>query len=294
VTLHQPVLLEPVLQKFLEMDSLPKTLWDGTFGRGGHCRAFLQRMPDCQITASDCDSEAIAFGEENFKEEINSKRLRLLLGNYLDIAKQFSNDGVKFDAVFLDLGVSSPQLDDADRGFSLYNDGPLDMRMDQSKALTAREIVNSWNADDLEKIFVDYGEAKRAQRVADRIIHERAKKEFETTKSLADVIARVEGWRRKGHHPATQYFQALRIAVNDELRIVEEVLPTLIHLLAPKGRLQVITFHSLEDRITKYKLKESTEFGRLVNKKVIKPTWDEQKDNKRARSAKLRVFERGE
>lgn len=309
--LHVPVLLSEVLEMARETKRPVTRFLDGTFGRGGHTRELLKEFSSAQAVALDRDADALAFGEQNFQDYISAGRLKLVRGNYAEASKL--NLGL-FDFILLDLGVSSPQLDEGHRGFSFYNDGPLDMRMDQRENLTAAQIVNEWDEETLTEIFKNLGEIQRPNRVVEAIVKDRKVQAFETTRQLASMIERVDGWRQKGQHPATRYFMALRMRVNHELEDVETALEGLVDLLNDQGRLAVITFHSLEDRIVKYKLRdlagvrrsddgeddsenESSSSsvvvkGKLVNKKVIQPTWNEQKTNPRARSAKLRGFER--
>jgi 16S rRNA (cytosine1402-N4)-methyltransferase len=297
--LHKPVLmseviaaLEPVLKNSTAEN--PLRYFDGTFGRGGHLRAILRAFPTVRAVAMDQDSEAIAYARENFMDEITQGRLQVHHGNFTD----FSTEKLGlFDAMLLDLGVSSPQLDQGRRGFSFYHDGPLDMRMnDSSEGPTAADIVNQWSEDELNDLFKQLGEIPRPYRVTRAIVHDRQTKPYATTRDLAGLIERVEGWHRKGHHPATQYFLALRLQVNRELDVVENGLLPLVLGLKSKARLAVLTFHSLEDRIVKNKFKEFADeaqgLGSPVNKKVIQAQWSEAKDNPRARSAKLRIFER--
>lgn len=193
--------------------------------------------------------------------------------------------------MLLDLGVSSPQLDQADRGFSFYQDGPLDMRMNQTQTVTAELIVNTATEADLIRIFKDYGEIQNPMRVVRAILKDREVKAFQSTLQLAGMIERVDGWRKKGHHPATLYFQGLRLAVNHELDVLKEALPRFMQALKPGGRLAVISFHSLEDRVVKWLFKESS-FGFSVHNKVIEASETETKSNPRARSAKLRIFQK--
>lgn len=267
----------------------PLRYLDGTFGRGGHLKALLTQCPQMQAVGLDRDLEAIEYGQKEFADWIQQQRLQLVHANYSDFAEL--NLGL-FDFMLLDLGVSSPQLDQGPRGFSFYHEGPLDMRMNQTEARTAADIVNEADEDELTKIFQEYGEIQRPHRVIRALIHDRKTKRFETTRDLAGLIERVDGWHRKGHHPATQYFQALRIEVNQELSHLENCLRPLVLGLKPKGRIAVLTFHSLEDRIVKNLFKSFEDLGRPVNKKVVQPEWAEAKENSRARSAKLRVFER--
>lgn len=300
VTLHIPVMLKEILAMAepclatsqLNPNNLAKRYFDGTFGRGGHLRAILDKFPETVAIAMDRDLDAIAFAEKNFAEMMGREQLKVLHANYLD----FSKDQLGlFDFMLLDLGVSSPQLDEGLRGFSFYHDGPLDMRMNQSERLTAAEIIASYSEDELIQLFTDLGEVSRPQRVVRAIVHDRKEKPFVSTRALAGLIERVDGWHRKGHHPATQYFLALRMQVNEELSGLEASLKNLVLGLKPKGRLAVLTFHSLEDRIVKNLFKEFDQndgLGKPVTKKVIQPDWSEAKVNSRARSAKLRVFER--
>ena len=292
--LHQPVLLNEILEIFAACKTLPRTYLDGTFGRGGHLRAVLAAFPEVKSYALDLDLEAINYAKNQFATEIAANRLSLVHSNYAEFesAREKAEWPKEFDLMLLDLGVSSPQLDEAARGFSFYHDGPLDMRMDQSQALSAEEIVNEWEEEDLFTVFTKLGEVRRPNRVIRAILHDRKTKRFETTRELASLIERVDGWHKKGVHPATQYFMGIRLAVNNELGGLRETLPKLMAALSPHGLLAVLTFHSLEDRIVKNIFKDEKKLGRLVNKKVITATRDEQKENSRSRSAKLRVFER--
>lgn len=290
--LHIPVMLKEILSMFAPVQGRPEPRYfDGTFGRGGHLQALMQAEPTLRAVAMDRDLDAIAYGKSQFSEALETGRLQLVHGNYTDFSE--FNLG-EFDFMLLDLGVSSPQLDEGQRGFSFYHEGPLDMRMNQSESLTAAQIIESYSEEELIQLFIDLGEISRPQRVVRAIVHDRKEKPFLTTKDLAGLIERVDGWHRKGHHPATQYFLALRMEVNQELTGVEKALKPLVLGLKPKGRLAVLTFHSLEDRIVKNVFKSLEDLGRPVNKKVLQPEWNEAKVNSRARSAKLRVFERSD
>jgi 16S rRNA (cytosine1402-N4)-methyltransferase len=287
---HYPVLLQEVLAAFypFRQKSLA-TYFDGTFGRGGHYSAIKHVTPHLVATVMDQDLVAINYAKDQFSTEVQKGQLNVIHGNFA----QFSEQNLKnFDMMLLDLGVSSPQLDQAERGFSFYHDGPLDMRMNQQQGLTAEVLVNTATEDELVRIFKDYGEVYRPGRVVRAILHDRKAKAFQSTNQLAGLIERVDGWQVKGHHPATKYFMALRLAVNSELEVVAQAIPKMIEALSPKGRLAVITFHSLEDRIVKNVFRESERLGRPVYKKVIVPTQEECGLNSRSRSAKLRVFER--
>lgn len=294
---HVPVFLNDVLGVFREATGPVRAAFDGTFGRGGHARAVLETWPDARMVAFDWDEDAIEFGRESFASEIGAGRMQLVRASYSQFAEERRANAGKwperFDLMLLDLGVSSPQLDRADRGFSFYHDGPLDMRMDRRGDMTAADIVNGWDEQELAKLFIEYGEVQRPYRVVKAIVHDRkARKVFETTRELASMIERVDGWQKKGSHPATRYFLALRLKVNEELATLEQALPELIQALAPGGVLAVITFHSLEDRVVKNVFKDQLRHGNLVNKKVIKPSDEEIGRNPRARSAKLRAFKR--
>lgn len=294
--LHVPVMLKEILEFFQPVvlgssDAGELRYLDGTFGRGGHLRALLEEYPQIKAVGLDRDIEAIEYGNRELKSWVESGRLRLVHGNYSEFE---SLDLGLFNLMLLDLGVSSPQLDQGPRGFSFYHEGPLDMRMNQAETRTAANIIAEESEEELARIFQSYGEIQRPHRVIRAIIHDRKTKKFETTRDLAGLIERVDGWHRKGHHPATQYFQALRIEVNQELEHLEKSLKPLVLGLKPKGRLAVLTFHSLEDRIVKNIFKSFEDLGRPVNKKVVQPEWAEAKENSRARSAKLRVFERAD
>lgn len=289
--LHTPVLLTEIMQFVRECERPIRFGLDVTFGRGGHTRALLEQFSDLKMTAVDRDLDALAYAKLEFADWIAQDRLRLQHGNFhADVPMPSEQDG--WDFILADLGVSSPQLDRPERGFSFYHEGPLDMRMDQTQAFTAADIVNTWPAEDMVQLFKELGELRRPHRVVQRIVEFRRERPFATTRELSELIERAEGWRKKGHHPATQYFLALRLEVNQELGDLRLAAERLIHSLAPQGRLLIITFHSLEDRIIKYAFKESA-LGTPVNKKVVVPERQECVDNPRARSAKLRVFRRG-
>ncbi|MDR0735109.1 MAG: 16S rRNA (cytosine(1402)-N(4))-methyltransferase RsmH [Elusimicrobiota bacterium] len=264
---------------------------DGTLGLGGHSKIFIAALgPQGRIVGLDKDGSALAIARQN----INDARLQTFHASYLDapkILKQLGKTGI--DGALFDLGLRSYQLDDAGRGFSFLRDGPLDMRFDNGAGRGAADIVNSWPADKLEEIFLKYGEERSAAKIALAICAARRAGRIESTAALARVVENA--CPRAGKiHPATKTFQALRIAVNDELNIVQALPAMLKDIILPKGRAAVITFHSTEDRIIKYGFKTLVESGgwRLVNKKVIEPSWKEIKANPRARSAKLRVIER--
>jgi 16S rRNA (cytosine1402-N4)-methyltransferase len=288
---HKPVMLNEVLQFARSLG--PRTILDATFGRGGHTRALMTEFPLSKITALDQDLAAIEFANIQFASEIAEGRFQIHHFNFHDARNLPAPPPEGFDLILLDLGVRSPQLDEAQRGFSFYQDGPLDMRMNQTKDLTAADVINTWPEVELLELFQKYGEIPRPQRVVRALAQDRKTEPFKTTLQLAGLIERVEGWHKKGHHPATRYFLALRMAVNRELSGLEAGIPDLMKLLRPKGQMIVITFHSLEDRIIKYAFKEATELGFPLTKKVVIPEPAELEENPRARSAKLRVFQRG-
>lgn len=259
---------------------------DATVGGGGHSALILATFPGVQITALDQDQYAL-------------QAARIKLAAYLGQVKfhhtnfaEFEPDEQKFDGILADLGVSSAQFDWAERGFSFRQQAPLDMRMDQTQNLTAADIVNTWDETDLANLIYKYGEEKLSRRIARRIVEKRP---FSTTTELAETIfySAPPAYRYGRIHPATRTFQALRIRVNRELEVLETFLQTAPLWLKPKGRLAVISFHSLEDRIVKHTLKESG-ILKIITKKPIEPTEAEVQSNPRARSAKLRIAERVE
>ncbi|MEY4616435.1 MAG: S-adenosyl-methyltransferase [Pseudomonadota bacterium] len=284
---HIPVLLNEILEATSGLNV--NLLFDGTFGRGGHLEALMNRFPDAKAVAFDRDPDAIAFAQDKFASVLSTGKLTVVHRDYRDLK---SEDFGLFDFMLLDLGVSSPQLDLAHRGFSFYHDGPLDMRMNSSEGPTAADILNESSEEELIRIFQELGEVRKPYRVVRAIVHDRKEKLWESTKQLAGMIERVEGWKVKGHHPATQFFMALRMAVNTELEGVHLGIRQCMAGLKDGGRLAVITFHSLEDRIVKQIFRGDAS-GFCVNKKVIQATEEEVKINPRARSAKLRIFQKG-
>ncbi len=297
--LHKPIMFQEILDIFSDKAGPKDKFLDATFGRGGHTKKILDTYPNIRVTALDQDPDAIEYGNKEFSDYIKQNRLRIIKSNFSNYKEsEYGNSdsateyGTRYDGILMDLGVSSPQLDTPSRGFSLYHDGPLDMRMDPTQDLSAREIVNEWDERDLADLFFKYGDVKKSFRVAKAIVTKRKEKPFETTLELADVIAKSLGWRKSGHHPATECFQALRIVVNDEMNATHDGITNLVEMLNHQGRLFVITFHSSEDRLVKRLLLSLDHIGKPVFKKVIQPSKEEQKDNPRSRSAKLRVFER--
>lgn len=280
---------------------------DGTLGRAGHTREILIRGGE--VLGVDRDDQALAEVAEKAKADpAVFGKLTVAKGEHGDLARIAGEKGwEKVDGILLDLGVSSPQLDEAGRGFSFLREGPLDMRMDRSKGLTAADLVNNETAERLEEIFREWGEEPQARRIARGIVKERVPRPFHTTLELADFIERLIG-RRGSHHPATRVFQALRMEVNDEMDELERALAGGLRLLGPGGRFAVITFESLTDRTVKrffsahigkrVSLQQGGEEwvgerpkARAVTRKAVTATEEEMKFNPRSRSAKLRVIE---
>lgn len=287
--LHIPVLLNDIIGAAQAIENNVARVLDVTAGRGGHLAELMKLFPNAQFTALDQDRDALDWLQERFVTELSVGKLDLIHGNFRQI-KSLVPATLRYDFILADLGVSSPQLDQPERGFSFYNDGPLDMRMDQSRGETAQEIVASRSEDELIEIFQRLGEIQSPYRVVRAIVNDRKIKPFLRTIELSSLIERIDGWHKKGHHPATRYFLALRLLVNQELDLLPEGIASLIDILQNQGRLAVITFHSTEDRIVKNLFKDNLAQGKLVNKKVIQASWHEQKKNPRARSAKLRIF----
>ncbi len=279
---HIPVLSEAVLAG-LQVNAGGRYL-DATVGGAGHSLLILQAAPAVELVALDQDLQALAAAEARLAEFSN--RVTYHHSNF----SQFEPGELRFDGILADIGVSSTQLDQSDRGFSFRHEAPLDMRMDSTQALTAEEIVNHWDEKTLADTIYEYGEERLSRRIARQIVEKRP---FGTTTELAGAIAHAYPAKaRHGRiHPATRTFQALRIAVNSELKILEEFLAKAPDWLAPGGRLAIISFHSLEDRIVKYAFRGDARLD-IVTKKPIVATREEVRENKRSRSAKLRVAER--
>jgi len=292
---HCPVMYREIVAAFLPLRGRSSlNYFDGTFGRGGHYSIISKVFKGIKAWAVDQDAEALEYARSHFSKEIQNKDLSIFRANFSEAFGVSELQDQTFDLMLLDLGVSSPQLDNAYRGFSFYHEGPLDMRMNQLHELTAESIINTWSEDDLIELFKKYGEIFKPYRVVRAIVHDRKSNEFKTTRQLAGLIERVDGWKQKGMHPATKYFMALRLVVNQELEVVQESLALMVGRLKPGGRLCVITFHSLEDRIVKNGFKELSNLGASVFKKVIVPSDTECSENPRSRSSKLRIFERKE
>ena len=285
---HIPVLLNEVINHLKPEPN--HFLIDGTVGQGGHAHAFLQRaLPDGRLLGIDRDTSNLAIAKERLAEFGNNV---ILVQDSFANAKThaYAHKFTSVNAVLLDLGFSSAHVDDPERGFSFALDGPLDMRYDQTQELSAEQIVNTWSEDELARIIRMYGEDRNARRIAEAIVEQRANSPISRTKELAECIARRV--RRTGKiHPATKTFQALRIVVNDELGELERALPELVKLLATGGRIAVISFHSLEDRIIKQFFKTDPNLE-VITKRPITASQEELKQNPRSRSAKLRVAQK--
>ena len=305
---HRPVLLDECLEG---LDIKPDGIYvDGTAGGAGHSREIAKRLKNGLLIAIDQDETAISVVKERLSEF--GDRVRVVRSNFSEISKVCASLGIeKIDGILLDLGVSSHQLDTAERGFSYMSDAELDMRMDKRNPITAKDVVNSYTEEQLKKILFEYGEEKFSAQIASSIIRAREKKEIESTAELAEIIksAIPPKAREGGHHPAKRSFQAIRIEVNAELDVIEPTIRDAEKLLAKGGRMAIITFHSLEDRIVKQTFASLAtgctcprEFPvcvcgnkpkvKIVNKKPIVSGKTELDENPRARSAKLRVAEK--
>lgn len=307
---HIPVLLNEILDAF-SGTNLARYI-DGTLGAGGHAEAVLNTHPELKtFIGIDQDKEALEIAKERLNLSFSGRSLLFVSGNFSELQNHLkqlkSNQG--FDGILVDLGVSSMQLDRQERGFSFMRDGPLDMRMNQQGGITAADIVNTWDERALNDLFFQYGEEKQSRKAARAICLEREIQPFETTLQLSSCIEKNIKRVKFDIHPATKIFQALRIAVNGELDRLEAFLPQAIEALNPGGRLAVITFHSLEDRIVKHRFayyasdKESTSgiggmflekkpVVKILTRKPIEAAEEEVKRNPRSRSAKLRVIEK--
>lgn len=304
---HISVLLNEAIDALnLKEDSI---IVDATLGYGGHSSYILARIKEGFLFAFDQDSEAIRYSTNRLNEI--GTNFTIIKSNFCNMRQKLEEENVSsVDGVLFDLGVSSPQLDDASRGFSFHEDARLDMRMDTSSSFSAYNVVNEYSQKELSRIFQDYGESQFSNNIAKHIVDYREKKKIETTLELVEIIKEAVPLKFRLHkHPARQIFQALRIEVNHELDVIEPTLKQALSLLNVGGRVVVITFHSLEDRIVKNYFKKVTKIDdrvkgfpsipdeylpdfRLVYHKAIVATEEEVSNNKRARSAKLRVIER--
>ena len=305
---HYSVLLSECMDG---LDIKPDGVYvDGTAGGAGHSSEIAKRLENGMLIAIDQDATAVGVARERLDRL--KKNTKVVQSNFCEIASVCKDLGIEeIDGLLLDLGVSSYQLDTAERGFSYSADAPLDMRMDVSRALTAYDVVNTYGEQELKKILFEYGEERYAPQIASAIVKARAKKPIETTAELSDVIkyAIPPAAREGGHHPAKRSFQAIRIEVNGELDVIEPAIRDAVSLLKKGGRVAIITFHSLEDRIVKQTF-ASLASGctcpkdfpicvcsnkpkvKIITKKPILPSKEELEENPRSRSAKLRVAEK--
>lgn len=305
---HRSVLLDECIEG-LNID--PQGIYvDGTLGGAGHSSEIAKRLATGTLIGIDRDETALAAASQRLA--FAGDKVRLVHGNFRDMRNILNDLAIDHvNGILLDLGVSSPQLDDGSRGFSYMADAPLDMRMDASDRLSAYDVVNTWSEDSLKKILYDYGEERYAPRIAGAIARNRAEKPIETTLELVDIIksAMPAQALREKQHPAKRSFQAIRIAVNDELGAIEQLMNDAVNCLAPQGRLVIITFHSLEDRIVKTAMKKAAigctcppDFPvcvcggkpkvKIITRKPILPSDTELEENPRSRSAKLRIAEK--
>ncbi len=303
---HTPVLLKECIEGLnIQEDGI---YVDATFGYGGHSKAMLEKLTTGKLVVFDQDVNAIEGANQLQKQ--NPDRVEVVFDNYANIkGRLFELDIERVDGILIDCGVSSMQLDEAKRGFSYRYDAPLDMRMNQTQKLRAKDVVNTYSEKQLQDVLFSYGEEKFAKRIVREILAARTEKEIETTFELVNLIKKGYPMKAlsKPGHPAKQTFQAIRIEVNNELQSLKKMVEDGCELLAPQGRMAVITFHSLEDRIVKnvfaslskppkvnkrIPMKEVHLHYTLINNKVILPTQEELDANPRSASAKLRIIER--
>ena len=305
---HKSVLLEECIEG---LNIKPDGIYvDGTMGGAGHSKEIVKKLSDKGIFIGiDRDQDAIDVAKERLKEFQNAKFVKDNHDNIIEILEDLNIE--KVDGILLDLGVSSYQLDERNRGFSYMGDADLDMRMDKSQLLTAKTVVNTYKEEELANIIYEYGEEKFSRSIAKNICLYRKDKEIESTKELVDIIEKsIPGFAKKGEgHPAKRTFQAIRIEVNNEIKPLYDTVLNSIRCLKPGGRMCIITFHSLEDRAVKnayndalgkctcppdlpYCVCNKESLGKIITKKPILPSEEELEENSRSRSAKLRIFER--
>lgn len=304
---HKPVMLEECIEGLhIKKDGI---YVDGTLGGAGHSKEILKQLNNTGLLIGiDRDEEALKAAKENLKEFRN---VQYIHGNHDNIKFILEDIGIEnVDGILLDLGVSSYQLDERNRGFSYLGENDLDMRMDKNQELTAREVVNKYSEQDLANIIYEYGEERFSRQIAKNICIARKEKEITTTKQLVEIIEKsIPGFAKKDGHPAKRTFQAIRIEVNNEIKPLYNTVKDCIDCLKPNGRLCIITFHSLEDRAVKnayveaigkctcpsdlpYCICGAKKLGKIINKKPITASEKEQKENTRSKSAKLRIFEK--
>ena len=309
---HTSILLDEVIEGLAIKEN--GIYVDGTLGGAGHSSEIVKRLKCGKLVGIDQDEDAIEASSERLKDYMEKDLAVIVRDNYRNMKAVLQSLGIeRVDGILLDLGVSSYQFDEAERGFSYRFDAPLDMRMDRRSEKSAAEIVNGYSEAELYRILREYGEEKFAKNIAGNIVKARTEKPIETTFELNEIIKNsIPAKFRAGKgHPSKQTFQAIRIECNDELNVLKDTLDDMISLLNPDGRLAIITFHSLEDRIVKNKFKEVMEpcicppsfpvctcgrkpMGRTLARKPVIPTEEEMEENPRAKSAKLRIFVRNE
>lgn len=283
---HIPVLLEEVLQNLVSIED--GQFVDATLGGGGHTYRLLEKYKQIRVIGIDADEVALTIAEEALREF--KDRITLVRGNFKNVKEILQGIGVSsIDGILFDLGTSTHQIM-GKRGFSFNDDEALDMRMDIREELTAYDIVNSYRVDDLATVLFEYGEEEKSRRIARAIVEARKKKPIETAKELADIVARAK-WRRGRIHPATKTFQAIRIETNHELESLKKGIESAVEVLTPGGRIAVISFHSLEDRMMKEFFRNSPAL-KILTKKPLRPERKEILTNPRSRSAKLRIAEK--
>jgi 16S rRNA (cytosine1402-N4)-methyltransferase len=294
--IHTPVMLKEVLEY---LDPLPgDTIVDATFGFGGHSRRIMERIGESgTLVAIDRDQESLAASRESLGDL--SKGIRFAYGNFSDLDNVLKGLNInRIDGILFDLGVSSFQLSDAQRGFSFQSEGPLDMRLDRNSYISASDLVNNLKEEELSQLLRDFGQERWHNRIARLVVQERSRHPINTTGQLSDiVISAIPPKYRRFHyriHPATRTFQAVRIAVNRELEALEAAITKAVGFLNSGGRICVISFHSLEDRIVKFAFKKFASEGaiKILTPKPLTPQESETQDNPRARSAKFRVAEK--
>ncbi|HHY75214.1 MAG TPA: 16S rRNA (cytosine(1402)-N(4))-methyltransferase RsmH [Firmicutes bacterium] len=291
---HRPVMAPETIGCLLQVR--PSIHLDCTLGDGGHALEILRRSPETFVIGFDVDREALSVAEERLSREFKGRFLALK-ADYRRLPEVLAEIGIPMvDTVLYDLGVSSRQLDTPERGFSYWGDGPLDMRMDLGRVLTARDIVMTYSEEELARILAEYGEEKFARRIAREIVKARRNREIGTAGALVDIIKRAIPARARtgGGHPARRTFQALRIEVNDEIRLLQRAILDGFYHLKPGGMIAVLSYHSLEDRVVKNTFRSLAGSGEanLVTRKPKTPGAEEVEENPRARSAKLRVAKR--
>ncbi len=287
---HIPVLLEEAVDGLNVTDG--KHYIDATLGGGGHTGLILQKGGI--VLGIDQDADAIEFVKQTQNEKLKTEKLKIVKGNFEDIKRIAKENGFeKVDGILFDFGVSSYQLDNSGRGFSIRRDEELDMRMDMDATLSALDVVNSYPKDKLIEIFYTYGEEHNAKEIADAIVEKRRKTEIRTTKELKEICEKIS--HKDGPiHPATKIFQAIRIEVNNEIGVIKKGVSDAVEMLLPQARLVAISFHSLEDRVIKqmFETLKRQGVGIVVTKKPLVADDNEVTGNKRARSAKMRIFEK--